>query len=164
MLKKIIIGVVALFVLVAILGSLGESDEESSSSQTEAAPGTMSNPPPVSEPVKDSRCQVPPAALMAAIASGLSKVSGGGTLRDAAAVRSDDFKSAYFVSAEIDGPGIEDDGDVGTWVTNRLEEPGLIYSVNAVAKSFSDWGDGGRTDASFSMSDDGAEASQDCLR
>ncbi len=49
-------------------------------------------------------------------------------------------------------------------VTNDLNGGGLIYSVDAVAEEFSDWGPGGQTDAGFSMSDDGAQESVDCAK
>jgi hypothetical protein len=108
----------------------------------------------------ESRCRKVPATTKDAIAQG---VESGLTLRKARAVRSDDFKKAFFISVELDAPGLEGKGDVGTWVTNRLKGGGLIYSVDAVASEFSDWGEGGTTDAGFSMSDDGADESRSCL-
>ena len=109
----------------------------------------------------DSRCRKVPAATKEAIAQG---VEAGLTLGKARAVRSDDFARVFFISAELDGPGLEGEGDVATWMTNRLRGTGkLIYSVDEIANEFSDWGDGGATDAAFSMSDDGAEESRDCL-
>jgi hypothetical protein len=93
------------------------------------------------------------------ISSGLT-VTGGGKLRNAQQVRSDDFSRIYFVSAEVQGPGLEGDGDVATWATNGKV---LVYSVGGFAKQFSDWIDGGSTDAQFSLADDGAEESQDCV-
>lgn len=102
-------------------------------------------------------------AVAVAIAEGLT-VTGGGMLRDAQAVRSGDFSSVYFIAAEIDGPGIDGDGQIGVWASNSLTPGmGLIYSVNAVANEFSDWGDGGATDAEFSASDDGAEEAVVCV-
>lgn len=60
------------------------------------------------------RCEDVPRALVDAIATGLT-VQGGGTLRQAQAVKSEDFDRVYFVSAEIDGAGLEGSGDIGTW-------------------------------------------------
>lgn len=54
-------------------------------------------------------------------------------------------------------------GEVAVWASNRLDGTGLIYSVNNFALSFSDWGDGGRTQAGFSMSDDGAREAVACV-
>ncbi len=118
---------------------------------------------PVTDEAKSERCLDPPPAVVEAIASALT-VTGGGSLRDAQAVRSSDFEAVWFVSAEIDGPEIEEDGQIGTWATNALKDGyGTTYSVNSLAKEFSDWGDGGKTDANFSMSDDGAYESRDCV-
>ncbi len=87
---------------------------------------------------------------------------GGGSLRSAQVVRSADFNSAYFVAADIQGAGLEGPHDIGVWVTNRLDGRGA-FSVNGHANEFSDWGDGGQTDAAFSMSDDGASEAEDCV-
>jgi hypothetical protein len=98
------------------------------------------------------------------IESGLT-VTGGGSLKNARAVRSQDFKRVYFVSAEIDGPGLEGSGDIGTWAKSgplRVGR-GLILAVDSVANEFSDWGDGRTTDAQLSMSNNGAEESQKCV-
>jgi hypothetical protein len=40
--------------------------------------------------------------------------------------------------------------------------PTSIYAVDEVAKEFSDWGDGGQTDAGFSINDDGAQEARAC--
>jgi len=44
-----------------------------------------------------------PKALVSGIETGLT-VQGGGTLKNAQAVKSEDFENVYFISAEIDGP------------------------------------------------------------
>jgi hypothetical protein len=152
--------ILALLALTATVAACGGESTTTAADEPEETMQATAAPPATTEQ-EESRCQPVPAALVEGIASGLT-VTGGGSLRDAAAVRSDDFESAFFISAEVDGPGIEGDGDVGTWVTNRLEG-GVIYSVDAVAREFSDWGDGGDTDAEFSLSDDGAEESRDCV-
>jgi hypothetical protein len=77
-------------------------------------------------------------------------------------VRSGDYEKAYFVAADIEGPGL-DGRQVGVWVTDDLGSGGLTYSVNDVAKEFSVWGDGGKTDAQFSMVDSGARAAETCV-
>jgi hypothetical protein len=109
-----------------------------------------------------SRCEVVPLHVVDAIATGLQ---GGGTLRDVQAVESNDFERVYFISAEIDSPGIAGDGAVGTWARSGSldEEGGAIYSVDSAAKDFSDWIDGGSTDAETTMDNDGAEESRECV-
>lgn len=113
-----------------------------------------------STPTVATRCEAAPVAVVTAISTGLGS---GLTLRNAQMVRSDDFEEAYFVSADLQGPGLEGDDDVATWVTNNRSGGGLIFAVSAVAREFSDWGDGGQTDAGFSMSDDGADESAACV-
>ena len=102
-------------------------------------------------------------ALTEALATSLT-VQGGGTIRSARAARSDAHERAYYVTAEIDGPGLESTGDVGLWATNSLTDPGLIFSVNSMAREFSSWGDGRSTQAAFSASDAGAVAALSCAR
>lgn len=112
-------------------------------------------------PTPASRCQPAPAILLDSIAEGLT-VTGGGSLRNGWTVRSDDFEKAHFVAAEITGAGM--DGTVGLWVTNNPNNPTMLFSVDAFAKEFSDWGDGGSTDAAFSQIDDGAKEARNCAR
>jgi hypothetical protein len=115
------------------------------------------------ESSRDPRCTRVPPALVKVIATGL-EVQGGGNLRFAQAVKSEDFESVYFVSADIQGPGLDGSGDVGTWATNRLAAGGgLIFAVDSVAQEFSDWGDADQTDANITMQDDGAQLSRECV-
>lgn len=101
---------------------------------------------------------------MNAIATGLT-VQGGGTLRNAQAVKSNDSKSVWFISADIDGPGMDEEDDIGTWAkTGPLAVgDGLILSVGPLAQQFSDWGHGDTTDENLAMDDDGAQESYDCV-
>ena len=83
------------------------------------------------------------------------------------AVRSGDFKHIYFVSTELGGPGLEDDGEVATWAMNRFRpSPArplpVVYSVGGMAHEFSDW-EHGEDVADMTIADDGYEESQDCL-
>ena len=104
------------------------------------------------EPVDD--------ALVSTIGEELT-VDGGGSLRNAQAVRSSNFEQARFVTADIEGRGLEGREDIGIWVTNDLEAPGSVHAVDEVGKEFSDWGDGGQTDARFSVNDDGAQEARE---
>lgn len=104
--------------------------------------------------------------MIAAIAQGLT-VDGGGTLdaSTARAVRSADFERVYFIAAEIDGPGMEAAGEVGVWASNRLEPgAGLVFAVDGLAHEFSDWGDGGATDARLTLESAGAREAAGCVR
>jgi len=108
-------------------------------------------------------CQEVPRALVAAIATRLTAKE---TLRNVRAVRSRDFKHVWFVSAEIDGPGLEGNGDIGTWAKtgSRAARGGLILSVDSVfAQVLSGWPAGDSTYAGVTMDDDGARESRDCV-
>lgn len=106
-------------------------------------------------------CETVPTELAATIASTLT-VEGGGGLGRTAAVRSGAHQDAYFVAAEITGPGM--DGTQGVWFkTGALGEPGMIFSVDNVAKEFSQLGDASRTVAQATMGDAGASEARECL-
>lgn len=110
------------------------------------------------------RCEAVPQQLASQIESGLT-VQGGGTLREAKAVESEDFEdTVYFISADIRGPGMEGSDQIGTWATDSLEGHVPLFSVDAIAKEFSEWPDASSTEAGFSLADDGAEESRDCVQ
>jgi len=85
--------------------------------------------------------ETPEAAAL--IAPGLT-VQGGGTLRNAYAVPlPDNDEFGYIVAAEIDGAGMEGDGDIGTWAVLDISGgPGAnpIIAVNDLARASSRWG------------------------
>ena len=91
-------------------------------------------------------------------------VDGGGSLRRVRAVKSGSHANAYFISGDIDGPGLQDDGPYGTWFSNSVDEVRMILAVPAVATQFSDVGDASSTDAQATMSDPGARESVECAR
>jgi hypothetical protein len=76
-------------------------------------------------------------------------------------VKSNDHPDIYFVSAELDGPGFEDPGDVGTWATTSPGGAEAIFSVDDLAKEHTNWRDGTAV-AGLSLEDDGAEESRAC--
>jgi hypothetical protein len=85
-----------------------------------------------------------------------------GGLRNGYTVKSGDFAKVWFIGAEITGDGIDPGEAVGIWATNDLGGNGLIYGIDGFAHSFSDWGDGTKTDAAMSMFDDGAQEAKAC--
>ena len=116
---------------------------------------------PLPSPAMSVECLTPSSRLLRDIASGLT-VAGGGSLGASGAVKSGAHANAFFVTARINGPGM--DGDVGVWATTRLDGSGMIFAVDAIARAFSVFPDGGRTQAAFSMSDPGAQQSRGCVR
>jgi hypothetical protein len=107
------------------------------------------------------RCERVSSAVLNAIAEGLT-VSGSGTLRNGYAVKSKDFSKVYMVAADIQGVGMEGDGEIGVWATNSLDGTGLILAVDGLAKEFSDWGDGDTTNANITQSSDGVAEAKEC--
>ena len=99
--------------------------------------------------------------MLNAIAEGLT-VTGGGTLRNGYAVKSDDFAKVYMVAADIQGTGMEGDNEIGVWATNSLDGAGLIFAVDGLAKEFSDWGRGDTSDAHITLSSDGVSEAKEC--
>ena len=109
-------------------------------------------------------CGRAPGSLVADLNSGLT-VDGGGSLSNVYTVRSGDFSSGYFVAGDIDGPGLEGDGDTAVWlVSGTPANPGLILSVDGMAKEFSVFPDAARSDAQATMADDGAREAERCAR
>lgn len=110
---------------------------------------------------KAERCLEVPSSIKANLQEGINTEEV--TISKLKAVKSDDYKSAYFVSVELDGPGLEDEGDIATLTTNRLEETGIYMAVDSVAKEFFVFPDASETDAEITMVDDGADESRSCL-
>ena len=111
---------------------------------------------------KSTRCLEVPADKVEGIATGLK---GGTTLRSAQAVKSKDYEKVWIISAEIEGPGVEGDDQIGTWASNGLTaSEGLILSIDGFAKQFSDWPDGSKSKAGFSQIDDGVKQSRECVK
>jgi hypothetical protein len=90
----------------------------------------------------------------------------GGWLRGARAVKSRDFKSAYFVSGEIEGRGRGGSGDIGTWVTYTLHSGGTHFRGYSVGKLADELSLAGAAEAYSprreSMKNDGAHESVAC--
>ena len=89
-----------------------------------------------------------------------------GWLRGARAVRSRDFKSAYFVSAEVEGRGRDGSGDIATWVTYGLRTEGRYFRGYAVGRLANELSMAGAAEAYSprreSMKNDGARESVAC--
>lgn len=137
----VVIVIVAAALVSACVGDVGESGEAGS----------------------PANCLRVPQALLQTIGDGLT-VRAGGSLSEGRAHRSGAHRNAYFVAAEIDGPGLEGSGDIGVWfVSGSLRDPGFILAVPHIATEFSEWGDASQTDAAATMSDAGARESRECL-
>ena len=120
-----------------------------------------STPAPSASAPAAGRCVVVSAKKLKNIAIGLT-VSGGGTLSNGFAVKSNDYDEFWFIAALIDGPGMGK-GVVGIWASNRLgANDGMIFAIDSYAGTFTDWGLGSTTDANFTQYDDGAQEAAQC--
>jgi hypothetical protein len=111
-----------------------------------------------------ARCATVPPQVVEAIGATLT-VEGGGTLRNPWAVRSRDHDGVWFVSAEIDGPEREDDGDIATWafLDPDLQE-GEIVPVDDLAQELSQPDEPAQEqELTFVMGDDGVVESRGCV-
>src|SRR5256714_6582143 len=69
---------------------------------------------------------------------------------------------AYFLSADIIAPTGE--AVPGTWVTTQITKPGLIWSVSAQAKKYTNWAKAGDSStAGIAMETPGAKESVACV-
>src|SRR5688500_2919509 len=91
-----------------------------------------------------SRCLSVSSVVLTGIANGLT-VDGGGTLRGAQAVRSEDFADTWLVAADIEGPGLDGPDQIAVWSTTGItaERPRIPVPANTLGDEFSVWGRGG---------------------
>ena len=167
-------------VLIAILLLVAQGDEEPAGGDEEVGrdrpptaaaaqvhPSPTPEPSPMPEqatsPRPDSRCEAVSQAMLDLIDDQLTV--DGGSLRNGFAVKSEDYENVYMIAADIQGPGMDDDGQVGVWAANGLEPEGslIILAVDGLAKEFSDWFDGDQTDAQLSLADDGVDEARECV-
>lgn len=152
------IGSISAMVLSLSLVGCGGSVAVASTTPSEG-PAATATPTPGAD---ESRCLAVSAQKLESILP--LTASGGGTLRDAYAVKSLDFSKVWFIAAEMDFAGGEGDGEIGVWATNDLEPVVGFFSVNGLALEFTDWADGPSSDAQLSMSDDGASEAEECVK
>lgn len=163
------LGVPLLVLLIVVAAATGGSEDSGPPQadapeveQQEVSPTTTAK---ATQTPNPSCLPVAPAVLDL-IASRLT-VAGGGTLRNAQAVKSDEHQNVYYIAADIQGAGLEGGSDIGVWASNRIEALDigvLIMTVDATAKEFSDWLDGGRSDSRLRSTDKGAERAVNCAK
>jgi len=92
------------------------------------------------------RCIIPDQPVIDWIELGLYP-DDGTHLRHVWAVKSDDFENVWFVAADLEGPGMEGDGEIAIWATNALASDGkpqpdgggFVWWANHMAEEFADW-------------------------
>jgi hypothetical protein len=140
---------VLLLVALALAGCGGDDEPDA-----EAAAATTAV---EAQPV--SACTPADSSLMTPLGNGMKDMTH--RLKNGQAVESEDHEDVYFVSAEVYGEGIET-GTIGTWATTSLGGAEAIYSVDDVARDYSDMRDG-TEEADLSMDDHGVAESRDCV-
>jgi len=164
------------FFVLIVIGTLADNDnstnQQNNPATQEQEEKTEVKNEPITTPTKEepkksaessteTRCEDVPTFVVESIASGLN--TEGITLRNVQAVKSNDFNNVYFISADLQGPGLEGENDIVTFTRNNLESSSLTLSVDAVANEFFVWPLGKNTDANVTMNDDGAQESRDCV-
>jgi len=109
----------------------------------------------------NTRCEAATSALMTPLGNALK--SERDSLENGQVVKSRDHSDIYFVSAELEGPGLFDPGDIGTWATTSPGGAEAVFSVDEIAKDYSTWRDGTAI-AGLSLDDDGAKESRACVK
>ncbi len=132
-------------VLLALAGCGGDDEE------TTATPTTT-------EATAGAECVAADSSIMTPLGNKLLVEDG--RVRSGFLVESE-AAGVYYVSAEIDGTGLEGDGDVGTWVTESSGGGDPLYAVNDVAMEHSDWSDA--ASASLETDTDAEAASRACV-
>jgi ABC-type glycerol-3-phosphate transport system substrate-binding protein len=138
----------AALLLALVLAGCGGDDEEG------AAPTE-----PTTTAAAPTRCEPATVDLTAPLANGLTVE--GARLTKAFLVQSSQHDGIFFVSAEIDGPGYEDAGDVATWASTSRFGGDLLYAVDDLANELGSLRDG-REVAGLAMDDDGVAESRSC--
>lgn len=137
-----------LLVIALVAAGCGDDDEDSEGTAT--APLTAA---------AASACAAATSDVMTPIGNKL--MPEGVRASDGRYVRSDDHERMYFVSAELDGPGLEGEGDVATWATPSVGGAEAIYSVDELAMEHSDWRPADEVDVT--IDDHGAQESRVCV-
>lgn len=170
----VVVGV--LLFMFAPVGANQGNDSETGAVPTPAAsraptPAPSSTPVDTPKPTPSSTASAPAASAARCVAVSQKKlnriadlltVSGGGSLANGHAVKSNDFESLWFIAATINGPQMGSK-TIGIWATNTLEAvTGGIFAVDSFAEEFSDWVVGSTTSANITQYDDGAQEAAQC--
>jgi hypothetical protein len=137
-----------LLLLVALLlGGCGGDDEPDAVATTEAAGATS--------------CVAATSDIMAPVGGRVALDKAEVRLRNGQLVESE-TPGTWFLSAELDGPGLEEDGDVATWATTSRYGAGPIYSVDDLATEYSSFSAIAEAEG-ISADDPAAEKSRACV-
>lgn len=172
---KTLLIVGALVLAFAAVGALSDSAENDVGGAVTSQAETVSSAPDQEEPTNgeeaakpSAECVAVPPDLVEALEEGFN--TRGTSLRNAYAVKSNDLEDAWYISGDLEGPGLDGEDEIATWAKGGDLEVGggLIIASDAVAREFSDWGaaaqPGSPAAEAASMDNHGARESQACVR
>lgn len=152
--KWVLTGLISLFVIIVIVSGGNSPTTTTTSSNNSVKTNTPTQK--AAEPV--DRCVAVHDNVKANIESGLN-ITGGGSIRNLSAVKSNNFKNVYFVSGDLQGSGLEGSNDIATFNTNDIgASSAIVNSTNGVAEEFSVF----PTVKDITMNDDGVRESIAC--
>ena len=110
-----------------------------------------------------AKCTPVPSEMVEVLNGGFSNEGYAIAPNTVRAVKSNAFKSLYFIAGRATGPQLPPPGHIGVWASNSLQAgEGMILSVNWLATDYSVWPDGKETQAKISLSDHGKFESESC--
>lgn len=107
------------------------------------------------------RCEAVAPEVIAALQAGLDE-NASLTIRGAKAVRSSDYRHAWFLAADLEGPGQDGPNQIALWLTNEIDVANpTVIPVDSLAQSAGRWSveAGIEVDAAK----DGAAAARECV-
>jgi hypothetical protein len=147
------VGILRLLLLVLVVLALAGCGGDDEPEEAAAPASTAVEAQPAME------CTPADSSLMTPLGNGMKDMAH--RVKNGNAVQSEDHEDIYFVSAEVYGEGVEA-GTIGTWATTSLGGGEAIYTVDDLAKQYSDLRDGIAV-ADLSMDDHGVAESRDCV-
>ncbi|MBA2569297.1 MAG: hypothetical protein H0V11_08125 [Actinobacteria bacterium] len=167
--RNVLCGLAAIVALGFISAcSGGEEDRSAAEQATEERAQNQESATTTSAEQPSAECKRVPAALVAAIQEGITVR--GAQLHNVYGVRSNDLEHAWYISGDLQGPGLDDNDDIATWAKSGDLKigGGQLIASNAQARAFSDWGaeaqPGSPAAEAASMDNHGAQESQACVR
>jgi hypothetical protein len=116
---------------------------------------------PASKTAGNSRCRPVPQQLVRLLRAGLA-LNAAANLAPARSVQARAPGRVYFVAARVHSAALHGSSPVGVWATSTLGRDAAVFSVNATARSLSDWRAGDRP--GLTMKTAPAAAAARCLR
>lgn len=126
---------------------------------TACSPGTAE---PSAQPEETPlTCETPSQELLDFIADGAEASTGGITITRGSAYKSPNYEKVWFVAAEFNAPGV--DNEVAVWATNSLAGEGLTLAVDNMAQEFTVYPNANETSFEIPTTGDDVTNAKGCL-